>query len=156
MRLSLSLLELEQGWSVQTGPTDRIVDIGMLAHKRETVSIVPLTDHDHRIISIIRLIDDVVQTSPTSCQIKFRPVWCRVFTLCSAKKNSLLALLCEFTDRKYWVNNQGWKECEMTTDGPGTDPMVVYNSQFLMSELFNTWPRPDIVFQAAKLIQENY
>jgi hypothetical protein len=127
----------------------------MLANRRDPVSIAPLSDHDHRIISVVRLTDDSEQhSSGTSTRIKFKPIWNKTFTLCAAKKDSILALVCQFESGQYWLDNKSWRESKLTLDGPGTDPTTVHNSQFMLGELLNTWPRPPIVFTAIQLIRE--
>jgi hypothetical protein len=156
MRLTLTLPELEQGWSIQGGPSERVLDLKMLAHRRDPVAVVPVSDHDHRIISVVRLIDDAIESTSNSLRIKFKPVWCKTFTLCAAKKDSILALICEFDEGQYWINRDGWRPCNLTLNGPGTDPKTVHNSQFVMGELLANWPRPDIVFNAIQLIQEKF
>lgn len=155
MRLHLTLPELEEGSSIQTGPSDRILDLGILARNRDPVAIAPISDHDHRIVSVI-LLTDFESYSHTSIRIEFKPIWCRTFTLCAARKDQLLALIIQFDEGQYWVNKDGWRQSNLTVDGPGTNPKDVYNSQFILGELMATWPRPYIMHEAIKLIQEKY
>lgn len=153
MRLGITLPELEAGSSHQTGPSERILDLKVFAHRRDPIAISPISDHDHRIISVILPTGDAVEFSPTSLRLEFKPVWMKTFTLCSARKDSILSIICQFEGGQYWIDNTGWRPCNLTLDGPGTDPKVVHNSQFVMGDLLSTWPRPRIAYKAIELIQ---
>jgi hypothetical protein len=158
MRLHLTLPELEQGWSIQ-GPAsaERILDLETMASKRYPIAIAPIRDHDHRIISAV-LLDAYPEPYRTSHTIKvtYRPFWCKTFTLCAARKDSILALIMEFDDGQYWIDQKGWRECDLTLDGPGTDPKTVYNSQFMLGELLANYPWPDLLYTVNKLIRKKY
>jgi hypothetical protein len=154
MRLGITLPELEQGASIQSGPSERILDLGILIRNRNPIAIAPITDHDHRIISVILPTEDPDNYSHTCLRITFKPLWCKTFTLCAAKKDQLLALIIKFNEGQYWVNRDGWRQSNLTLDGPGTNPKDVYNSQFVLGEILSTWPRPHIVYSVIKLIQE--
>jgi hypothetical protein len=91
--------------------------------------------------------------SPGCCEVKFRPVWNKTFTLYSSKEK-LLALIIELTEGKYWVDNDGFKPCKLTTNGNGTDPRAVLDSHFTLSELMNAPRRHYIVLQAIELIKQ--
>jgi hypothetical protein len=156
MRLGLTLLELGEGSSVQTGPSERILDLEMLARNRDPIAIVPILDHDHKTIAVILPTEDPEAYSHTCTRLTFRRLWCKTFTLCAAKKDSILALTIQFDDDQYWVTKDGWRPSNLTVDGPGTDPKDVYNSQFVLGELLSTWPRPHIVYSVIKLIQEKF
>jgi hypothetical protein len=158
MRLHLTLPELEQGWSIQ-GPAaaERILDLEMLARNRQLVAIAPIRDHDHRIISAVLLTaDSEPYGSSHTIKVIYRPFWCKTFTLCSARKDSILALIMEFEDGQYWIDQNGWRECNLTLDGPGTDPKTVYNSQFMLGELLANYPRPNLLYTVNKLIRKKY
>jgi hypothetical protein len=155
MRLHLTLPELEQGSTVQSGPTERMLDLQMLINNRHPVAIAPTLNHDHKIISAVLLTDADSYTSNT-LRIRFKPFWCKTFTLCSAKKDSLLALTIEFDDGQYWIDKLGWHPSNLTLNGPGTDPKTVYNSQFLMGDLLAEHPRPRLLDSVIQLIQQKY
>lgn len=157
MRLHLTLPELEAGESIQTGSKERVLDIQVLSSSRQPIAIAPVRNHDHRLISAVLLHEYAeFYGSTTSVMVKFKPFWCKTFTLCSAKKDSLLALIMQFDDGQYWVDNSGWKECHLTLDGPGTDPKTVYNSQFMLGELLANYPRPYMLDQVIQLIKSKY
>lgn len=157
MRLTITLPELEEGASIQSGPNDRILDLSSFCGRRDPIAIVPVLDHDHRIVStILPTVDAEYAGSTHALRITFKPVWTKVFTLCSAKKDSILALVCQFEDGQYWVDNDGWKECKLTLDGPGTDPKTVHNSQFYLGDLLSTWPRPNVVYKVMELIRVKF
>jgi hypothetical protein len=155
MRLHLTLPELEKGETTQTGTTERVLDLQMLINDRHPVAIVPILNHDHKIISAVLLTDSESYTSNT-LKIRFIPFWCSAFTLCSAKKDSLLALTMQFDDGQYWVDKEGWHQSNLTVDGPGTDPKTVYNSQFLLGDMLAEYPRPRVLDTAIKLIRKKY
>ncbi len=156
MRLYLTLIELEQGWSIQ-GPcsVDRIIDLERIVSNRHPVAVNPIQDHDHRIISAVLLLDSE-HYGKNTIKVRFTPFWCKTFTLCSAKKDSILALILEFDDGQYWIDQNGWRECHLTLDGPGTDPKTVHNSQFMLGELLANYPRPDLISTAIELIRKKY
>lgn len=155
MRLTVTLPELEEGASIQSGPGERVLDLRNFSEKRQPVAIQPIKDHDHRIISAVLLTADAEYAGHGNIvRITFQPIWSKVFTLCAANKDSILALVCEFDDGQYWVSNNGWKECKLTLDGPGTDPKIVHNSQFYLGDLLSTWPRPNVVYKLIELIKE--
>jgi hypothetical protein len=156
MRLHLTLPELEQGWTLQNGPSERILDLKVVCGRREPIAIQPIKDHDHRIISAILPIEDALGAtgSQTDVRIGFDPIWCKVFTLCAAKKDSLLAMVVQFNRGQYWVDSKGWRDSSLTLNGPGTDPKITYNAQFVLGDLLSTWPRHHLVFELMKLIQE--
>jgi hypothetical protein len=156
MRLHLTLPELEQGWSLQNGPSERILDLKVLCGRREPVAIQPIMDHDHRIISAIMLTEDALGAtgSDTDVRIGFTPLWCKIFTLCAARKDSLLALVVEMESGQYWVDRGGWRESRLTLNGPGTDPKITHNSQSVLGDLLSTWPRHNLVYELIKLIKK--
>lgn len=154
MRLTVTLPELEQGWSIQCGATERILDVNMMAMNREPIPIAPIKDHDHRIIAFVMPTGDSKPNSPTATTIAFKPVWCKTFTLCAAKKDSLLALIIQLQNGQFWIDRGGWKSCNLTLDGPGTDPKAVYRSQEVMGDLLATWPRPNLVLDAIAFFKE--
>jgi hypothetical protein len=155
MRLHLTLPEIEEGRAVQSGPNERILDLQMLINNQHPVAIVPTLNHDHKIISSVVLID-AEQYSSNTLKVRFKPFWCKTFTLCSAKKDSLLAVIMQFEDGQYWVDKDGWRECRLTLDGPGTDPKTVYNSQFLLGDLLANHPRPRLIDSVIELIQKKH
>jgi hypothetical protein len=79
-----------------------------------------------------------------------------MYTLCSAKKDSLLALILQFEDEQYWVDRDGWRPSHLTVEGPGTDPKTVYNSQFLLGDLLANYPRPHLFENVVELIRKKY
>lgn len=155
MRLNLTLPELEAGKAWQTGASDRILDICMAADRREPFPIVPLEDHDHRLISIIIFTQDA-ERHASRCQLYFRPIWNKTFTLYSHNpgKDRLLALIIELSTGKYWVDNSGYKSCNLTTNGNGTDPKTVRFSHFILAEMLALPERPYILQQAIELLKK--
>lgn len=154
MRLTITLPELEQGWSIQSGATERILDINVMATNREPIPIATVKDHDHRLIALVIPTEDPRPSSATATTIHFKPVWCKTFTLCAAKKDSLLALIIQLNNGQYWIDRTGSKSCNLTLDGPGTDPKAVYRSQEVMGDLLANWPRPDLVLKAISFLKE--
>lgn len=155
MRLHLTLPELEEGNAIQSGSNDRILDLQTIVDNKHPVAIIPQLNHDHRIISSV-LLTDADQYGSNSLRLKFTPLWCKTFTLCSAKKDSLLALTIEFDDGQYWVDKLGWHPSDLTLNGPGTDPKTVYNSQFILGDLLAEYPRSHIINSVIQLIQKKY
>jgi len=155
MQLHLTLPELEDGVTTQSGSSDRILDLEVLAAKQHPVAIAPILNHDHRIISSV-LLTECEFYSGKSIRLKFTPFWCKTFTLYSARKDSLLALIMQFDEGQYWIDKQGWRQSHLTVEGPGTDPKVVYNSQFLLGELLANCPRPRLVDYVIELIRKKY
>jgi hypothetical protein len=154
MRLTLILPELEQGYSIQSGPKERIMELKFMADRKEPISITPVSNHDRRIISAVLLTDSVDLGKETSMQIKFRPIWCKVFTVCSYTKDTLLALVCEFETGQFWVDHDGYRSCNMTLDGNGTDPGVVHHSQYTLGDILVERPRPTLLHHLIDLIQK--
>lgn len=155
IRLSLILPELEQGYSVQNGIRERITELKFMAERKEPVAIVPVGNHDGRVISAVLLTDTVELGKETSVQIKFRPVWSKVFTVCSYTKDTLLAVVCELESGQFWVDLDGARSCSMTLDGNGTDPKVVHHSQYMLGDILVERPRPKLLHNLINLIQQN-
>lgn len=155
IRLNLILPELEQGYSVQNGIRERITELKFMAERKEPVAIVPVGNHDGRVISAVLLTETIELGKETSIQIKFRPVWCKAFTVCSYTKDTLLAVVCEFENGQFWIDHTGARACKMTTNGSGTDPKVVYRSQYALGDLLIERPRPALMSNLISLIQKN-
>jgi hypothetical protein len=153
IRLTLTLPELEQGWSVQNGIRERITEIKFMAERKEPVAITPIHNHDRKVISAVLLTDFLDLGKETSMQIKFRPIWCKLFTVCSYTKDTLLALVCEFEAGQFWVDHEGYRSCNMTLDGNGTDPKVVHHSQYTLGDILVERPRPKLLHHLIGLIQ---
>jgi hypothetical protein len=154
MRLTVTLPELEKGYSLQHGPKERILELGFMAERKEPVAIVPVSDHDYRIISAV-LLTEAVGIKETSVKILFRPIWCRIFTLWSNTHDKLSALVCQFSDQQIWVDDAGWRPCRMTLNGDGTDPKAVRESEYKLGELLIERPRPWILGTLSDLIQKH-
>jgi hypothetical protein len=155
MRLTITLPELEQGWSNQSRRSEDSLELKILSGNRSPVAIAPIKDHDHRLVSAVVLTEDAEHCGST-VKIYFRPIWCRMYTLCSAKKDSLLALILQFEDEQYWVDRDGWRPSHLTVEGPGTDPKTVYNSQFMLGDLLANYPRPHLFENVVELIRKKY
>jgi hypothetical protein len=155
MRLTVILPELEQGYSIQNGPRDRIMELSFTAGRKEPVAIYPIDNHDGKVISAVLLTETTDLGSLTSIRIKFRPIWCKLFTVCSYTKDTLLAVVCEFETGQFWVDHTGSRPCKMTTNGDGTDPRVVHRSQFALGDLLVERPRPRLLHNLISLIQTN-
>jgi hypothetical protein len=153
MKLTLTLPELENGFSIQGGAKDRLLDLAVMANRQEPVAIRPVTNHDRKIISAILLRDgNMIQNE---LHIKFRPIWSRVFTLCSSNKDQLLALIIETEEGQYWVNKDKFHKCTFSTSGNGADPNVVNKSQYVLGELLTQDRRPDIILNLIQFLKEN-
>lgn len=153
MRLTLILPELESGHSLQTGPKDRINALHWTANRKEPVAIIPVTTHDQKVISFV-LLTDSITGSENSCEIKFRPIWLKTFTLCSSTKDTLLALVLECEHGKFWIDKTGHHPTELTLEGNGTDPKTVHNSQYLFGDLLAAPERPEVLRNAIEFIQK--
>lgn len=155
MRLTLTLPELEQGYSIQNGIRERITELKFTAERKEPVAITPIVDHERRIISSVLLTEYLDLGRDTSLQIKFRPVWCKTFTVCSYNKDSLQAVVVELPNGQFWVDQDGCRPCDMTLNGSGTDPHVVHHSQFILGDLLVERPRPRLLHNLINLIQKS-
>lgn len=155
IRLTLILPELEQGYSIQNGIRERIAELKFMAERKEPVAIVPVSNHDLKVISAVLLTDTVDLGKETSVQIKFRPIWSKVFTVCSYTKDTLLAVVCELEAGQFWVDHDGARSCNMTLDGNGTDPKVVHYSQYMLGDILIERPRPKLLHHLIGLIQKN-
>ncbi len=158
MRLTVTLSDLENGFSVQGGAKERIANLRHIALAREPVAIHPVKNHDHKTISIIRLTDDAVDAGQRGNGIKitFRPVWVKTFLLCSMKKDDLIALVCEFDFGKYWINLEGVRETSVTTGGNGCDPKLVQQSERVLGDMIAEPIRGDILRNAISFIQRSF
>jgi hypothetical protein len=155
IRLTLTLPELEQGYSIQNGPRERMIQLKFMAERKEPISIVPVSNHDQKVISAVLLTDAMDEDKNTSIQIKFRPVWCKTFTVCSYTKDTLLAVVCEFENGQFWVDTGGYRPCKMTLDGNGTDPKAVHRSQYALGDILMERPRPALLHNLVNLVQIN-
>lgn len=155
MRLTLTLPELEQGYSIQNGPNDRVMELKFMAERKEPIAIVPVVNHDRKVISSVLLTEYIDLGKPNSIQLKFRPIWCKAFTVCSYTKDTLLAVVCEFASGQFWVDSEGARSCKMTLDGNGTDPKVVHQSQYMLGDILVERPRPMLLHNVISLIQQN-
>jgi hypothetical protein len=152
MRISLSLPELEAGKTIQTGSTERVLELCLMADKREPLAVSPVTDHDRRVISVV-LLTEGIRKGKSSCELHFRPAWNKTFTLYSSR-DKLLALIVELANGKFWVNEAGYKPCTLTTNGNGTDPRDVHNSQFTLADMMNEPRRSYVLLQALELLKK--
>lgn len=152
MRLNLTLPELEAGKADQVGASERILEMCISANKRDPFPISPLRDHDQRIISMVMFTEDSVRLGPGRCRLAFRPLWNKTFTLYDKQK--LLALIIELPSGQFWVNEQGFTPCRMTTNGNGTDPKTVHNAQFTLADLMSESRRPYPVMHAIELLKK--
>lgn len=137
MRLSLTKSELENGHSHQVGQKDRISELSRMAYRKDPVAISPIYLDDGRLVAVVRLTEDAIDSSGrgTRILIKFRPVWCKLFTVCTMHKDDLSAVVCEFDFGKYWIDHENISEAKLTTSGPGCDPEIVKHSEILLSEM---------------------
>jgi hypothetical protein len=158
MRLTLTLPELDSGLSVQGGTKSRITELQHLAARREPVAITPVTNHDQKVIAVVLLTEEVVDYTGkgTSITIKFRPVWCRTFTLCSITKDTITALMCEFDFGKYWIDRYGVKSADMTTSGDGCDPTTVRHSEIVLGDMLDDEKINNMKRNAIAFIQRSF
>lgn len=154
MRLTISLPELDRGVSIQGGPKDRQLDLAVMANRREPVAIRPVTNHDRRVISAILLTDAI--TSKSEIELKFRPIWSKVFTLCSSSKDKILALILETDQGQFWIDGDTTKPCKLTLAGNGTDPRIVEQSEYILGDLLTLDKRPDVVLNLIQFLQNHY
>jgi hypothetical protein len=155
MRLHLTLPELEQGSSTQVGPSERIMELKFTADRREPIAIVPICNHDRKVISAVLVTEYTDLGKSTGVRIKFRPIWSKIFTVCSFTKDTLQAVLCELANGQFWVDMTGSRPCKMTTNGDGTDPKIVQHSQEVLGELLVQRPRQQLMQNLINLLQQN-
>lgn len=158
MKLTITLPDLQAGVSLQRGRTSRINELRILSGRGDPVAVNPV-HCDGKAISIIRLKEEYEPHGEYSIGLKFRPVWNKTFTLCSAKKDSLLALIMELEDGKYWIDKSGVKEAKLTTVGNGCDPKIVEEAELVFSDLLHNHGNGhynDIVQQAVNFIKQRY
>lgn len=153
MRLTISRAELDSGASVQVGPKDRMLDLDMMANRHEPVAIRPVTNHDRKVISAVLLTEGLRHGKEV--EIKFRPIWCKVFTLCSSTKDKLLALIIETADGQYWINKEKISPCTMTLAGNGIDPSIVSESQYVLGELLLQERRTDVILNLIQFLKQH-
>ena len=155
MRLSILLPELERGMTIQGGPKDRQLDLTVMANRREPVAIRPVTNHDRKVISAVLLTECIPHRNEV--ELKFRPIWCRLFTLCSSTKDKILALVIETENGKYWIDRgvPSYHPCNVTLSGNGTDPRVVEESQYLLGDLLLQDHRSNIILNLIEFLRQN-
>ena len=158
LRLHLTLPELEKGSSLQnTGTKGRLADIYWRAMHKEPVAIAPTMNHDHKVVSVILLTEDPDPLRPgAAITIKFRPVVSKTFLLCSTTKDQLLAMIIEFDHGQFWFDESGYRKCELTLSGNGTDPKIVQNSFYVLGEMLADDHRPPILRNVISYIQKTF
>ena len=154
IRLPLSLPELERGASIQVGPKDRLLDLDMMANRGEPIAIRPVTNHDRKIISAVLLTESIRRKSEV--EIRFRPIWSKIFTLCSSTIDKLLALIIETPSGKYWIRKVEIAPCMLTLSGNGTDPKIVEHAQYVLVEILTDDRRTDIILNLIQFIKDHY
>jgi hypothetical protein len=158
VRLTISSLELENGYCVQTGSKARITELHHLTMGKMPVAIVPVLHMNGKMISVVRLTEMGIDRvgKGTSLDIKFRPVWCRLYTLYSMKKDTLLAVICEFDFGKYWIDDSGVKEAKLTTQGSGCDPAIVNRAETALSDMLDADKFTSIHDNLIRFIQKSF
>lgn len=121
--------------------------------------IFPIATHDHKVIAVMLLTQDAEISTSKKAGIKlhFRPVWCKLFALCSMKKDSLSAVLCEFEFGKYWFDAQGVHATNgFSTIGPGCDPKWVEAAEVALGDMLTDDKRGNIVKSVLSFIQKTF
>lgn len=154
MRLTISLPELDRGVSIQGGPRDRQLDLAVMATRHEPVAIQPVTNHDRKVISAVLLTE--ANTTKKEVELKFHPIWCKIFTLCSSTKDKLLALVIETDKEQYWVDKTSVHSSSLTLSGNGTDPKTVQYSQYMLGDILCLDRRTDIVLNLIQFLKDHY
>jgi hypothetical protein len=110
MKLNLTLNELELGSTLIGGSKDRRIEISHAAARREPFAITPIRLRDgSKRISAVATTGEVNET-PRGPEIKFKPIWCRLFEVYSTPKDKLTRVVCEFEFGKYMIDSNGqWK-----------------------------------------------
>ena len=159
MKLTVSMPELEAGESLQRSSEKRVNELNHLCSRGELVSTWPIRCRDGREISVLRLLP----TDPPnkySIRIKFRPVWNKTFTLCSSRKDTILALVLELEDgdssKQYWVDRSGVREAKLTTKGEGCDPGVIASSETALADILIEGRNNLVVQEAVQFLKGRY
>jgi hypothetical protein len=154
--INLSLSELESGSTLIGGAKDRRLEIEHQARRREPLAISPIRSRDgSKTYSAIAPTGEVDET-PRGPIIKFRPIWCRLFTINSMFKNSLTRLACEFDFGKYIIDVNGVQPANLTMSGPGTDPRIVSGSETALGKILEEEQTSDLSFQLQSFIKRSF
>lgn len=155
MKLTITLSELERGVSIQGGPKDRQLDLAVMANRREPVAIRPVVNHERKIISAVLLTG--ADSRKNEVELRFRPIWCKLFTLCSSTKDKLVAIILETEQGQYWIDKTDVaRHGVLTLSGNGTDPKVVHESQYILGEILTQERRSDIILNLINFLKEHY
>jgi hypothetical protein len=152
--------ELEAGASLQRSSEKRINELMHLSAQGELLSAYPIRCRDGREVSVLRLLPDYEYHGKYAIKIKFRPIWNKTFTLCSSRKDTILALVIELEDnsehRQYWVDVCGVKEAKLTTKGNGCDPGVITSSETVLADILIESRNNRVVCEASQFLKERY
>jgi len=159
MKLSLGLAELERGFSVQAGPKERQLDLAVMANRKEPIAITPVTNHDRKVISAVLLTEAVAYGRET--EIKFRPIWCRIFTVFATKptktaKERLAAVVVQTDKGQYWLDKETYHISQLTLNGNGADPEVSRKAQYVLGDMLQQDYRSDIILNLIRFLKEQF
>lgn len=155
-RLTITLPELEQGFAFAGGNKARTQELTHLSAARTPMPIYPVLTHDHKKITAVLLTQDAEQGS-SKLKLYFRPVWCKLFTICSMKKNTLSAVLCEFEFGKFWFDKTGVHATNgFSTSGHGCDPTWVEASELALGDMLADSKRHNLIKDVLGFIQQNF
>lgn len=160
VKLNLTLQEIELGSTLIGGSKDRRLEIEHSARRREPFAIVPVRLRDgSRTISAIATTGEVTETA-RGPEIKFKPIWCRLFEVYSTPKDKLTRVVCEFDFGKYMVDMNGVHPVDpergLTTNGKGTDPKAVTAAEVALGKLLDQPRTSDLVFHLVAFIQRSF
>jgi hypothetical protein len=155
--------ELEAGASLQRSSEKRITELTHLSTQGELLSTYPIRCRDGKEVSLLRLLPDYEHHGKYAIKIKFRPIWNKTFTLCSSRKDTILALIIELNEdgseertKQYWVDLNGVREARLTTKGNGCDPKVIEASETALADILIESHNNHVVHAAAQFLKERY
>lgn len=154
--------DLEAGSSLQRSSEKRILELTHLSAQRELLPIHPVRCRDGKEVSLLRLRPDYEYHGKYAIKIKFRPIWNKTFTLCSSRKDTILALVIELENedssesKKYWIDMNGAREAKLTTKGGGCDPGVIASSEAALADILIDSPNNRVVCEASQFLKERY
>lgn len=159
MKLGLTLNDLERGSVLVGGSNDRKNEAMHSAKNRDPFTINPVRLRDgSKKIAAIAPTGEVNETA-RGPEIKFRPVWCKLFTVNSMPNNKLARIVCEFEHGKYMIDRAGARKVDLTLNGYGVDPSVAEAAEVEIAS-FLEQPRVgtigDIIFQLITFIRGNF
>jgi hypothetical protein len=154
--------ELEAGASLQRSSEKRVCELTHLSTQGELLCTHPVRCRDGKEVSVLRLLPDCEYHGKYAVKIKFRPIWNKTFTLCSSRKDTILALVIELEEdgsedhRQYWVDVSGVRAARLTTKGNGCDPKVIESSETVLADILIESHNNMVVHRAAQFLNERY